>query len=115
MNAHSRAKAGCRHGYTNVYADLGYRTPENMLLKAQLASRIAELLAEKGLAQTTAATLLGVPQPKLSKMLRGQSGGFSERKLTIRRSSSGSIRRSRSMSCGVSIPSAVSNVPVCSS
>ena len=49
MNAHSRAKAGCRHGYTNVYADLGYRTPENMLLKAQLASRIAELLAEKGL------------------------------------------------------------------
>ncbi|MBW4053643.1 MAG: XRE family transcriptional regulator [Proteobacteria bacterium] len=81
MNAHSRAKAGCRHGYTNVYADLGYRTPENMLLKAQLVSRIAELLAEKGLAQTTAATLLGVPQPKLSKMLRGQFRGFSEREL----------------------------------
>jgi len=81
MDAHSRGQPGDCHGSTNVYADLGYRAPESMLEKAQLVSRITELLAEKGLSQITAATLLGVPQPKLSKMLRGQFRGFSEQKL----------------------------------
>jgi predicted XRE-type DNA-binding protein len=52
-----------------------------MLVKAQLVSRIAELLAERGMTQTQAATVLGIPQPKLSKMLRGQFRGFSERRL----------------------------------
>jgi len=68
-------------GSANVYADLGSRTPENMLVKAQLVSKIADLLAERGFTQTKAAELLGIPQPKLSKMLRGQFRGFSERKL----------------------------------
>jgi hypothetical protein len=31
-----------RRGTTNVYADLGYRAPETMLVKAHLVSRIAE-------------------------------------------------------------------------
>jgi predicted XRE-type DNA-binding protein len=52
-----------------------------MLVKAQLVSRIAELLEERGMTQTQAATVLGIPQPKLSKMLRGQFRGFSERRL----------------------------------
>jgi predicted XRE-type DNA-binding protein len=60
---------------------VGLLRAESMLVKAQLVSRITELLAEKGLSQITAATLLGVPQPKLSKMLRGQFRGFSEQKL----------------------------------
>ena len=60
---------------------VGLLRAESMLVKAQLVSRITELLAEKGLSQITAATLLGVPQPKLSKMLRGQFRGFSERRL----------------------------------
>jgi predicted XRE-type DNA-binding protein len=33
------------------------------------------------LTQTKAAAVLGIPQPKLSKMLRGQFRGFSQRKL----------------------------------
>lgn len=79
----SRKHATHRRGTTNVYADLGYRAPESMLVKAQLVSRIAELLAERGMTQTQtqAATVLGIPQPSLSKMLRGQFRGFSERKL----------------------------------
>lgn len=47
-----------------------------MHVKAQLARRIAELLAERGIPRTEAAALLGVPEPKLSKMLCGQFGGF---------------------------------------
>lgn len=52
-----------------------------MLVKAQLVSRIAELLAGRGMSQTRAATVLGIPQPSLSKMLRGQFRKLFERKL----------------------------------
>ena len=70
-----------QRGSANVYADLGYKSADEMLVKAQLVTTIAEILAERGYTQTKAAALLGIPQPKLSKMLRGQFRGFSERKL----------------------------------
>ena len=70
-----------QRGSTNVYADLGYKSADEMLVKAQLVTTIAEILAERGYTQTKAAVLLEIPQPKLSKMLRGQFRGFSERKL----------------------------------
>lgn len=81
MTAKARKSPSHERGSVNVYADLGYRAAGDMLVKAKLVSRIAELLAERDLTQTQAARLLGVPQPKLSKMLRGQFRGFSERKL----------------------------------
>lgn len=70
-----------RRGSANVYGDLGDRAAQSMLVKAQLVSRIAELLAERDMTQTQAAAVLCIPQPKLSRMLRGQFRGFSERKL----------------------------------
>ena len=70
-----------QRGSTNVYADLGYKSADDMLVKAQLVTTIADILTERGYTQTKAAALLGIPQPKLSKMLRGQFRGFSERKL----------------------------------
>ena len=81
MSARSRQEASYSQGSINLYADLGYRAPESMLVKAQLVSRIAELLVERGMTQAEAAPVLDMPQPKLSKMLRGQFRGFSERKL----------------------------------
>ncbi len=65
----------------NVYADIGVPDAEEMLLKAQLASRIADMIQSKALTQTQAAELLGIPQPKLSLMLRGQFRGISEAKM----------------------------------
>ena len=65
-------------GSTNVYADLGRVDAEEMLVKAQLAVKIAEVIKQRGLTQATAAGILGIPQPKLSKMLRGQFRGVSE-------------------------------------
>jgi predicted XRE-type DNA-binding protein len=70
-----------RRDSIDLRAGLGCRTPENMLLKERLISRIAELLTERGMTQTQAATTLGIPQPNLSKMLRGQFRPFSEWKL----------------------------------
>jgi len=68
-------------GTGNVYADLGYGDAEEMLIKAQLVTKIAEIIKRKGLTQTQAADLLGMPQPKLSNLLRGRFRGFSERRL----------------------------------
>ena len=53
-------------GTGNVYADLGYGDADEMLIKAQLVSKISEIIKSKGLTQTQAAELLGMPQPKLS-------------------------------------------------
>jgi predicted XRE-type DNA-binding protein len=65
----------------NVYSDLGFPDSESMLVKAKLVTRIVELLEPRELTQSAAAELLGVSQPKLSNLLRGQFRGFSERKL----------------------------------
>jgi predicted XRE-type DNA-binding protein len=81
MRGRPGKRANRRRSSIELCAGLGYRAPENMLVKAQLASRIAELLAERGLTQTQAATTLCMPQPNLSKMLRGQFRAFSEWKL----------------------------------
>ena len=68
-------------GSTNVYADLGDASAEEMLVKAQLAAKIAEIIKVRKLTQTQAASLLGMTQPKLSNMLRGRFRGVSEAKM----------------------------------
>ncbi len=68
-------------GSANVYADLGIADAEEMLVKAQLATKIGEIIKRRKLTQTHAAELLGIPQPKLSNMLRGQFRGISETKM----------------------------------
>jgi len=68
-------------GTGNVYADLGFADADGMLIKAQLVSKIAEIIKRKGLTQTQAAQLLGMPQPKLSNLLSGRFRGVSERRL----------------------------------
>ena len=68
-------------GSGNVYADLGYSNAEEMLVKARLVSKIAEIVRDKGLTQAQTAKVLGLTQPKVSALLRGQFRGISERKL----------------------------------
>jgi len=68
-------------GTQNVYADLGHADSEGMLIKAQLVSAIAHILRARSLTQSRAADLLGLTQPKISAMLKGQFRGISERRL----------------------------------
>ena len=70
-----------RRGSDNVYEDLGYPDAEEMQVKAGLASKISEILKQRQLTQVHAAEILGMPQPKLSGMLRGQFRGISEAKM----------------------------------
>ena len=68
-------------GSTNVYADLGRADADAMLVKAQLASKIADLIKRRRLTQMAAAELFGMPQPKVSAMLNGRFRGISEEKM----------------------------------
>ena len=69
------------NGSTNVYADLGMADAEEMLIKAQLATKIGDIIKRRKLTQVQAAQLLGITQPKLSGLLRGQFRGVSETKM----------------------------------
>ncbi len=68
-------------GSGNVFADLGLPQPDRRLAKAELIHRIGVLIHERGLTQVRAAEILGIPQPKVSKILRGEVSGFSMDKL----------------------------------
>ena len=68
-------------GSGNVYADLGYPDAEEMLIKARLVLKISEIVRSKGLTQVETAKVLGLTQPKVSALFRGQFRGVSERKL----------------------------------
>lgn len=68
-------------GGVNVYADLGIEDAEEMLVKARLATKISEIIKYRHLKQNEAATIVGLSQPKLSGLLRGQFRGISEAKM----------------------------------
>ena len=52
-----------------------------MHVKATLAAKIGEIIKNRHLTQIQAAEIPGMPQPKLSGMLRGQFRGISETKM----------------------------------
>lgn len=68
-------------GCGNVFADLGFRNPERELLKAHLTLQIYRLIKERRLTQTQAGKVLGIKQPHVSALMRGQSGTFSVERL----------------------------------
>lgn len=65
----------------NPYADLGFPDADEMLVKAKLAHQIAQIIKSRHLTQQRAADLLGMPQPKISEMLRGKFRGISQAKM----------------------------------
>jgi predicted XRE-type DNA-binding protein len=68
-------------GSENVFADLGLPNAEEHLVKASLVYKIDALIKQRGLKQIEAAELLGVKQPDISKMLRGDFRQFSVERL----------------------------------
>ena len=68
-------------GAGSVYADLGYADAKSMEIKAQLVAAIAEIIQKRSLTQGEAARILGLTQPKISRLLKGQFRGISERRL----------------------------------
>jgi len=65
----------------NVYEDIGSRDARQMLVKADLAAEIGEIVRRRRLTQQQAAEILGMPQSKVSNMLRGKFRGISEARM----------------------------------
>jgi predicted XRE-type DNA-binding protein len=68
-------------GSDNVFADLGLPDAEEHLTKAALVSRIGEIIKNRHLTQQKAAEILGIDQPKISKLMRGHFQDFSTDRL----------------------------------
>ena len=73
------AKVECGSG--NVFKDLGHPDPETHLLKAELVTRIDDIIRGRGLKQVEAAKLLGLSQPDVSRLLRGNFRDYSVERL----------------------------------
>lgn len=58
------------HGTDNVYADLGFPDATERQTKTRLAFTLNELLKSRKLKQRKVAELLGIPQPKVSALIK---------------------------------------------
>ena len=65
----------------NIFADLGFADPAQEQIKAHLMLQIYRIIKKRKLTQTEAAEILGVRQPHVSGLMRGQSGAFSVERL----------------------------------
>lgn len=68
-------------GSGNVFADLGLPDAEKFKIKSGLVIEIIKAVRKLGLTQDEAARRMGITQPKVSGMLRGDFSNLSERKL----------------------------------
>jgi predicted XRE-type DNA-binding protein len=65
----------------NVFADIGLPEADEELTKAQLASHIRRVIKRQRLTQVSAASLMGIDQPKVSALLNGRLANFSSERL----------------------------------
>ena len=65
----------------NVFADLGLPDADKLKIKSGLVIEIRKAMRQQGLTQQEAATRMGITQPKVSDMMRGDFSNLSERKL----------------------------------
>ena len=70
-----------RSGSGNVFADLGLPGAEKLRIKTGLVIEIRKAVRKLGLTQQEAAKRMGITQPKVSDMMRGDFANLSERKL----------------------------------
>jgi predicted XRE-type DNA-binding protein len=70
-----------RRGSGNVYADLGLPDAEKLKIKTGLVVEIRRAMRRLNLTQQEAAKRMGITQPKVSDMMRGDFSNLSERKL----------------------------------
>jgi predicted XRE-type DNA-binding protein len=68
-------------GSDNVFADLGLADAEKLKIKTGLVIEIRKAMKARSLTQQEAADLMGISQPKVSDMMRGDFTNLSERKL----------------------------------
>jgi len=79
----ARASTGttAERGSTNIFADLGVPDVDAHLVKAAVVRRIDDIVRERGSTQTEAARRMGLSQPDVSRLLRGDFREHSHERL----------------------------------
>lgn len=72
---------GRRKGSENVFADIGVPNADEHFVKAQLVFKIDSIMKDSRMRQVDAAGILGIRQPDVSNMLRGEFRQFSVERL----------------------------------
>lgn len=60
----------------NIFKDFGYPNPEKAKAKSELAFLIRSIIKKTGLTQEMAANIMGIDQPKVSKITSGRLSEF---------------------------------------
>lgn len=68
-------------GSDNIFADLGLPDAADLKLKSEIVRELHGILRSRKLTQTKAASIMGIAQPDLSKLLRGHLRGYSIERL----------------------------------
>lgn len=68
-------------GSGNVFADLDLPDADDLLLKSDLAVELRKLIEARRLSQASAAAIIGISQPDLSRILRGRVADYSAGRL----------------------------------
>jgi predicted XRE-type DNA-binding protein len=64
-------------GSGNVFDDLGFEDAQEQLAKAELVSELKAIIDREGWTQARAAKVMGMAQPDVSRLLRGQFSNYS--------------------------------------
>jgi predicted XRE-type DNA-binding protein len=67
-----KRKITVTRGSGNIFADLGLPNADEHMLKARVVMFIARTIEQLGLTQQAAAKRMGISQPDVSNMIRGQ-------------------------------------------
>ena len=68
-------------GFVNVFAELGRADAEKQKIKTGLLIEIRKAMKSSGLTHQETAKRMGITQPKVSDMMRGNFSNLSERRL----------------------------------
>lgn len=65
----------------NIFADLGLPDADSHFLKAQIVAELYRLTTERKLTQAKAGALMGITQPEISRMFKGNFREYSVERL----------------------------------
>lgn len=67
----------------NVFADLGFSDADELFTRGKIGIQVLRLLKQRNLKQREISELLGITQPEVSHLTKGEFQRFSEGKLLI--------------------------------
>ncbi len=69
------------HSSGNIFADLGFEDADELFTRGKIGIQVLRLLKQRNLKQREISELLGIAQPEVSHLMKGEFQRFSEGKL----------------------------------